>query len=101
MRSRFLRAAVFGLALGVIGWGIGRSSAPALVGQAEAAQAPGDGKKGDVVKAGRYQYVSGGLLTVIMVDTETNRTYALAPPMLGGPFERDVAEFAWVPITKF
>jgi hypothetical protein len=54
---------------------------------------------GEGTKVGRYVYVSGGLATVVMIDTQTGKTYALAGPGMFGM--RDEGDFAWVPITKF
>ena len=39
--------------------------------------------------------------TVVKIDTQTGKTYALMPPMLGGPLDHGVGELAWVPITQF
>ncbi|MCI0457960.1 MAG: hypothetical protein L0Z62_13420 [Gemmataceae bacterium] len=76
------------LAAGVFVWAVaGPSPAPA---QREGAQA----------KAGRYQYVSS-LFTIVKVDTKSDKTYSLMPPMVGGPRDFEQAELAWVPVRQF
>ena len=56
------------------------------------------------VKPGRYQVVGAGLITAVMYDTKTGKTWALTPgTMLEGPrgFGGPEQEYAWAPITKF
>jgi hypothetical protein len=63
--------------------------------------ASSQGPVGEGTKVGRYVYVNGGFSTVVMIDTQTGKSYALiGPSMLGGPRD-EAGEFAWVPITKF
>jgi hypothetical protein len=83
------------LALGAVLWA---ALGPGLPGGPNWAEAQRGGK----VKAGKYEYLSAGL-TVVMIDTETGKTWALTSPMLGGfgGMGMGGVEFAWVPITKF
>jgi hypothetical protein len=83
------------LALGAVLWAAFGPGLPGGPNRAEAQQ-------GGRVKAGKYEYLSAGL-TVVMIDTETGKTWALTSPMFGGfgGMGMGGAEFAWVPITKF
>lgn len=62
-------------------------------------------QKGEKVQTSRYQVIGAGLVTAVLFDTETGRTWALTnggnmdgPRGYGGDAEQ---EFAWAPITKF
>ncbi len=98
-----------GLALGaILGGAFGPAGRHGGAGQANAQPSlPGAAVQpgaqplpGGAVKAGRYQFVSS-LMTVVMIDTETGKTYALSPSTMGGGPFGSVGEFAWAPITKF
>jgi hypothetical protein len=97
--------ALAALALGAVLWAAFGPGLPGGPNRAEAQQ-------GGRVKAGKYEYLSA-LHTVVMIDTESGKTWALASPMLGGFGGMGIGggfggmglggggEFAWVPITKF
>jgi hypothetical protein len=93
------RVGVFALAALALGAVLWAAFGPGLPGSPNRAEAQQGGK----ATAGRYEFISAGLVTAIMIDRETGKTYALASAGLdrfggvgmGGP------EFAWVPITKF
>src|SRR5262245_16386474 len=57
-------------------------------------------REGGQARSGRYQYVAN-FVTVVKIDTQTDKTYALLPPVVGGPLERDVGEMAWAPVPQF
>jgi hypothetical protein len=90
MRPRVLCLLLAGVAALAIGWSLWPSA-----GNTASAQIPG----GETT-VGRYKFIPGGLMTTVMIDTQTGKMYALTPGMMDGPFARDPA-FAWVPITKF
>ncbi len=93
------RVGVFALAvlgLGAVLWAV---FGPNLAGGPNRTEAQQAGK----AKVGKYEFISAGLVTALMIDSETGKTYALASAAgdrlggvgVGGP------EFAWVPISKF
>jgi hypothetical protein len=99
--------ALAALGLGLVLWTVAGPGLPGGPGRAEA-QKGGKTKSGgsgqtDGKKAHRYEFISAGLVTAIMIDRETGKTYALASPGMerfGGP-GMGGGEHAWVPIIKF
>lgn len=94
MKAKYFGMGLIAVALLVVGWCIGQSPLTPK------AQAQG----GDKVKGSRYQVVGAGLITAVLFDTETGKTWALTPGnMMNGPgsFGGTEQEFAWAPITKF
>jgi hypothetical protein len=83
--------AVFGL--GAILWAVAGPGLPGAAPRAEAQQ-------GGRARAGKFEFVPAGF-TVVMIDTENAKTYALAAPVLHGLGGVTGGEFAWVPIRKF
>ena len=84
------------LALAAVLWA---AFGPGLPGGTNRAEAQQGGK----TKAGRYEFISAGLVTAIMIDRETGKTYALTAALSDrfGGVGMGGGEFAWVPITKF
>jgi hypothetical protein len=91
MRPKLVCLALAAVAGGMIAWSLW----PGANNPAQA-QIPGGGE----VNAGRYKFVPGGMMTTVMIDTQTGKMYALTPGGMDGPFARDAA-FEWVPIAKF
>jgi hypothetical protein len=93
MKAKYAGMGLLAVALVALGYII----AQALEGQRAEA-------RDEKVKPGRYQVVGAGLITVVMYDTKTGKTWALTPgTMLEGPrgFGGPEQEYAWAPITKF
>lgn len=90
MRNKIVGIALLAFACGFVGWFVARNVA-----------APAQAQDKPRIKVGKYEYVSAGLMTVVAIDTETNKMYALAPPGFGGFDREEPMEFVWVPIEKF
>jgi hypothetical protein len=91
------------LAVAALLWTALRPGLPGGPGQAAA--------QGGEVTAGKFKFIAGGT-TVVMIDTTSGKTYALASAGGGGGFPGlglggglgmggGSHEYAWVPITKF
>jgi len=94
MKAKYWGMGLIALLLVMVGWMIAH---PPQAHRLEAAQ-------GEKTKPGRYQVVGAGLITAVLVDNETGKTWALTPgSMMDGPgrFGGTDQEFAWTPITKF
>lgn len=92
MKVKYCGMGLIALGLIAVGW---------LIAQPPMNRAEAQGEK---VKPGRYQVIGAGLITAVMYDTETGKTWALTPGgMMDGPrgFGDSNQEFAWAPITKF
>lgn len=89
MRKNLIGVGVLAVVCGLVGWLAARMLT-------EPAQA-----QDKRVKVGKFEYVSAGLMTVVAIDTETNKTYALAPPGFVGVDAGAPIDFVWVPIEKF
>jgi hypothetical protein len=92
MKAKYASMGLLAAGLVALGYVIGQ---PLTVQRAEA--------QGEKVKPGRYQVMGAGLVTAVMYDTKTGKTWALTPGSMldmrgfGGPEQ----EYAWAPITKF
>ena len=93
MKAKYAGMGLVVVVLVAVGWCIAQ---PPLASRAERGRAKG--------KPARYQVIGAGLITAVLVDNETGKTWALTPGnMLDGPrgFGGEDMEFAWTPITKF
>src|SRR5436309_2720167 len=88
MKARYVGMGLTAVLLIAAGWHVGQ---PAWAQQEEKT-------------TGRYQVVGAGLITAVLFDAETGKTWALAPGgFMGGPgnFGGPDQEFAWAPVAKF
>ncbi len=94
MNSRYVAMGLIAVVLAAVGWSAAQPPAPAPTPQG-----------GDKMKPSRFQVVSAGFFTAVMIDHETGKTWGLYAPGMdfrGGPGGlMEGTEFAWVPITKF
>jgi hypothetical protein len=95
MNVKHVARALIAAALIATGWCLAR------VPLTPTAEAQGGEK---AVKGSRYQVVSAGLISAVMIDTETGKTWALTSGGNGRDrpgFGDAGGEFAWAPIARF